>query len=91
MVTETYDCSGSPDEVREAVDNGNEWVGASDHDPGTTRTTLYQEVMRMTELCTGGAAQETTHRTSPFDRADHHSERAVQRSRATATSWDDAS
>ncbi len=27
-VTETYDCSGSPQEVREAVDNGNEWVGA---------------------------------------------------------------
>jgi hypothetical protein len=28
VVTETYDCSGSPDVVRTAVDNGKGWIGA---------------------------------------------------------------
>ena len=26
MVTETYDCTDSPEEVRDAVDNGNAWL-----------------------------------------------------------------
>jgi hypothetical protein len=26
-VTETYDCTDSPESVREAVDNGNAWLG----------------------------------------------------------------
>jgi hypothetical protein len=28
VVTETYDCSSSPDQVRQAVDNGNGWIEA---------------------------------------------------------------
>jgi len=28
LVTETYDCSGSPEQVRDAVDNGNGWIEA---------------------------------------------------------------
>jgi hypothetical protein len=28
MVTESYDCSGSPEAVRQAVDNGNSWMEA---------------------------------------------------------------
>jgi hypothetical protein len=28
MVTESYDCSGSPESVRQAVDNGNSWIEA---------------------------------------------------------------
>jgi uncharacterized protein YndB with AHSA1/START domain len=28
VVTETYDCSDSPESVREAVDNGNAWMAA---------------------------------------------------------------
>jgi uncharacterized protein YndB with AHSA1/START domain len=28
VVTETYDCSGSPEQVRQAVDNGNGWIEA---------------------------------------------------------------
>jgi uncharacterized protein YndB with AHSA1/START domain len=27
LVTETYDCTDSPESVREAVDNGNAWLG----------------------------------------------------------------
>jgi hypothetical protein len=26
VVTETYDCSGSPEQVRRSVDNGNAWI-----------------------------------------------------------------
>ena len=41
MVTETYDCSDSPEEVRKAVDNGNVWL------PGMTKT-----LERLDQLCT---------------------------------------
>ena len=40
LVTETYDCSGSPDQVRDAVDDGNGWIDAM-------TTTLR----RLDELC----------------------------------------
>ena len=40
LVTETYDCSGSPDQVRDAVDNGNGWI--------ETMTTTLQ---RLDQLC----------------------------------------
>jgi hypothetical protein len=41
VVTETYDCTGSPEQVRKAVDNGNAWIGAM-------TTTLE----RLDQLCT---------------------------------------
>jgi len=40
VVTETYDCSDSPEQVRQAVDNGNAWL------EGMTRT-----LERLDELC----------------------------------------
>ena len=42
LVTETYDCTESPDSVREAVDNGKVWLA------GMTKT-----LERLDELCTG--------------------------------------
>jgi uncharacterized protein YndB with AHSA1/START domain len=41
VVTETYDCSDSPEEVRKAVDNGNVWL------PVMTKT-----LERLDQLCT---------------------------------------
>lgn len=41
VVTETYDCTDSPESVREAVDNGHAWVA------GMTRT-----LERLDQLCT---------------------------------------
>ena len=41
VVTETYDCSESPEVVREAVDNGNVWLA------GMTKT-----LERLDQLCT---------------------------------------
>jgi uncharacterized protein YndB with AHSA1/START domain len=41
VVTETYDCSDSPEEVRKAVDNGNAWLA------GMTKT-----LERLDQLCT---------------------------------------
>jgi hypothetical protein len=41
ILTEIYDCSGSPDEVRAAVDNGNGWI------EGMTKT-----LERVDALCT---------------------------------------
>jgi uncharacterized protein YndB with AHSA1/START domain len=41
VVTETYDCTDSPEEVRQAVDNGNAWV------EGMTKT-----LERLDQLCT---------------------------------------
>lgn len=41
VVTETYDCSGSPEQVRQAVDNGNAWI------EGMTKT-----LERLDQLCT---------------------------------------
>jgi hypothetical protein len=41
VVTETYDCSDSPDEVRKAVDYGNAWL------PGMAKT-----LDRLDHLCT---------------------------------------
>jgi uncharacterized protein YndB with AHSA1/START domain len=41
VVTETYDCTDSPESVREAVDNGNAWLA------GMTRT-----LERLDDLCT---------------------------------------
>jgi uncharacterized protein YndB with AHSA1/START domain len=43
VVTETYDCSGSPEQVRRAVDNGNAWI------EGMTRT-----LERLDQLCAKG-------------------------------------
>ncbi len=40
VVTETYDCSDSPEQVRQAVDNGNSWID------GMTRT-----LERLEQLC----------------------------------------
>lgn len=40
VVTETYDCSHSPEQVRQAVDNGNAWI------EGMTKT-----LERLDELC----------------------------------------
>jgi uncharacterized protein YndB with AHSA1/START domain len=40
VVTETYDCSGSPEEVRKAVDNGRVWLA------GMTKT-----LERLDQLC----------------------------------------
>jgi uncharacterized protein YndB with AHSA1/START domain len=40
MVTETYDCSDSPESVRQTVDNGNRWM------EGMTRT-----LERLDQLC----------------------------------------
>jgi uncharacterized protein YndB with AHSA1/START domain len=42
LVTETYDCSDSPDRVREAVDNGRAWID------GMTAT-----LERLDHACTG--------------------------------------
>ena len=41
VVTETYDCSNSPEQVRNAVDNGSVWL------PGMTKT-----LERLDHLCT---------------------------------------
>jgi uncharacterized protein YndB with AHSA1/START domain len=41
LVTETYDCTESPETVREAVDNGNAWLA------GMTKT-----LERLDQLCT---------------------------------------
>jgi hypothetical protein len=41
VVTETYDCTGSPEDIRKAVDNGNTWLA------GMTRT-----LELLGELCT---------------------------------------
>jgi Polyketide cyclase / dehydrase and lipid transport len=41
VVTETYDCTESPESVREAVDNGNAWLA------GMTKT-----LERLDEVCT---------------------------------------
>jgi hypothetical protein len=41
VVTETYDCTDSPERVRQAVDNGNAWVA------GMTKT-----LERLDQLCT---------------------------------------
>ncbi len=41
VVTETYDCTDSPENVREAVDNGNAWLA------GMTKT-----LERLDQLCT---------------------------------------
>jgi hypothetical protein len=41
VVTETYDCTGSPESVRKAVDNGNAWLA------GMTKT-----LERIEEVCT---------------------------------------
>jgi uncharacterized protein YndB with AHSA1/START domain len=41
LVTETYDCSGSPEQVRLAVDNGKAWI------EGMTKT-----LERLDQLCT---------------------------------------
>jgi uncharacterized protein YndB with AHSA1/START domain len=41
VVTETYDCTDSPESVREAVDNGNAWLA------GMTKT-----LARLDQLCT---------------------------------------
>ena len=41
MVTETYDCTDSPEEVRKAVDNGNVWVGG-----------MAKTLERLDQLCT---------------------------------------
>jgi uncharacterized protein YndB with AHSA1/START domain len=41
VVTETYDCTDSPESVREAVNSGNAWL------PGMTRT-----LERLDQLCT---------------------------------------
>ena len=41
VVTETYDCTDSPESVREAVDNGNAWLA------GMTKT-----LERLDQLCT---------------------------------------
>jgi len=41
VVTETYDCTDSPERVREAVDNGNAWLA------GMTKT-----LHRLDQLCT---------------------------------------
>jgi hypothetical protein len=43
VVTETYDCSGSPEQVRQAVDNGNAWVEA-----------MSNTLARLDQLCTEG-------------------------------------
>ena len=40
LVTETYDCTDSPESVREAVDNGNAWLA------GMTKT-----LERLDRLC----------------------------------------
>jgi hypothetical protein len=40
VVTETYDCTESPESVREAVDNGNAWL------EGMTKT-----LERLDEMC----------------------------------------
>jgi hypothetical protein len=40
VVTETYDCSNSPEQVRQAVDNGNSWI------EGMTKT-----LERLDQLC----------------------------------------
>jgi len=45
IVTETYDCSGSPDMVRTAVDNGKGWIDA-----------MTQTLARLEEMC---AAKKT--------------------------------
>jgi uncharacterized protein YndB with AHSA1/START domain len=42
VVTETYDCSGSPEQVRQAVDNGRNWID------GMTAT-----LERLDQACTG--------------------------------------
>jgi hypothetical protein len=42
LVTETYDCTESPDSVRKAVDNGKVWLA------GMTKT-----LERLDQLCTG--------------------------------------
>jgi len=44
VVTETYDCSGSPDSVRKSVDNGNAWV-----------ENMADTLERLDELCTGAS------------------------------------
>jgi hypothetical protein len=41
VVTETYDCSGSPESVREAVDNGKAWL-----------TGMAETLERLDQLCT---------------------------------------
>jgi|ERR1035437_3926875 uncharacterized protein YndB with AHSA1/START domain len=41
VVTETYDCSDSPEQVRQSVDNGNAWI------EGMTKT-----LERLDQLCT---------------------------------------
>jgi hypothetical protein len=43
IVTETYDCSGSPEHVRQAVDNGNAW-----------RSAMATTLERLDQLCTKG-------------------------------------
>jgi hypothetical protein len=43
IVTETYDCSGSPDMVRTAVDNGKGWIEA-----------MTQTLAHLEETCTVG-------------------------------------
>jgi hypothetical protein len=45
LVTESYDCSGSPDAVRQAVDNGNSWVDA-----------MAKTLERLDEVASTGAA-----------------------------------
>jgi uncharacterized protein YndB with AHSA1/START domain len=42
VVTETYDCTDSPDSVREAVDNGNAWL-----------TGMTETLERLERLCPG--------------------------------------
>lgn len=44
LVTEIYDCSGSPDGVRSAVENGNAWIGA-----------MTETLRKLDELSTKGA------------------------------------
>ncbi len=44
VVTETYDCTDSPESVREAVDNGNAWFA------GMTET--LERLERLERLCT---------------------------------------
>ena len=41
VVTETYDCTNSPENVRQAVDNGNAWL------PGMTKTLERLEQLSM--------------------------------------------
>ena len=43
VVTETYDCSDSPEQVRRAVDNGNAWI------EGMNKT-----LERLDQLCAKG-------------------------------------